>query len=176
MESRAKLFGHPIHQILIVLPLGLLSTAVVFDGIELATGDRRWSDASRRMIGAGLLSAMAAAPFGFIDWLSIPENTRAKRVGALHGAGNLVVTGLFGASWLLRRGKPAGRAVVPVALAAIGAACAGVTAWLGGELVNTHGIGVRDDAGLNAESSLSRSSLVEVEIPVTGPEPSPGVP
>ena len=31
MESRAKLLGHPIHQMLIVFPLGLLATAVLFD-------------------------------------------------------------------------------------------------------------------------------------------------
>jgi uncharacterized membrane protein len=31
MESRAKLAGHAIHPMLIVFPLGLLTTAVVFD-------------------------------------------------------------------------------------------------------------------------------------------------
>ena len=31
VESRAKLFGHPVHQMLIVLPLGLLATALAFD-------------------------------------------------------------------------------------------------------------------------------------------------
>jgi uncharacterized membrane protein len=31
MESRAKVAGHPVHPMLIVFPLGLLATAVVFD-------------------------------------------------------------------------------------------------------------------------------------------------
>ena len=31
MESRAKLAGHAIHPMLIAFPLGLLSTAVIFD-------------------------------------------------------------------------------------------------------------------------------------------------
>ena len=31
MESRAKVLGHPVHQMLIVFPLGLLATAVLFD-------------------------------------------------------------------------------------------------------------------------------------------------
>lgn len=35
MESRAKLFGHPIHPMLIPFPLGLLSMSVIFDGIAL---------------------------------------------------------------------------------------------------------------------------------------------
>jgi uncharacterized membrane protein len=35
MESRVKLFGHPVHPMLIVFPLGLLATAVVFDLLYL---------------------------------------------------------------------------------------------------------------------------------------------
>jgi len=31
METRLKLMGHPIHPMLIVLPLGLLSIGVLFD-------------------------------------------------------------------------------------------------------------------------------------------------
>ena len=41
MESRAKLFGHAVHPFLIVFPLGLLSTAVIFDVIYLVTTARR---------------------------------------------------------------------------------------------------------------------------------------
>jgi len=33
MESKAKIFDHAIHPILIVFPLGLLATAVIFDVI-----------------------------------------------------------------------------------------------------------------------------------------------
>lgn len=38
MESRVKIFGHPAHQQLIVFPLGLLATAVVFDLIYAVIG------------------------------------------------------------------------------------------------------------------------------------------
>jgi len=38
MESRAKLLGHPVHPMLIVLPLGLFIAAVVFDGLYLWRG------------------------------------------------------------------------------------------------------------------------------------------
>ena len=38
MESRAKLLGHPIHQMLIVFPLGLLAMAVVFDLLAMGLG------------------------------------------------------------------------------------------------------------------------------------------
>src|ERR671913_1109753 len=50
MESRAKLFGHPIHQMLIVFPLGLLATAVVFDVVYLTSGNGYWSEIAFWMI------------------------------------------------------------------------------------------------------------------------------
>src|SRR6185503_19971919 len=37
MESRAKALGHAIHPMLIVFPLGLLTTAVIFDILFLVT-------------------------------------------------------------------------------------------------------------------------------------------
>lgn len=181
MESRAKVLGHPAHQMLIVLPLGLLSATVVFDGIRLATGNKRWAAASYKTLGAGLISAMVAAPFGLIDWVAIPHGTRAKRTGTLHGLGNLAMVGLFGASWLLRRDDPEDAGLLACALAAAGGALAGVTGWLGGELVNTYGIGVHADAGVNAESSLRRDPIIDITIPHRGeaagePEPADDMP
>lgn len=168
MESRAKFLGHPIHQILIVFPLGLLSTTVAFDAIRIATGNKRWSEASYKVLGAGMIGAMVAAPFGLIDWIAIPEGTRAKRIGMLHGLGNLAVAGLFGASWLLRRADPGKRAVAPFVLAAIGGGLAAATGWLGGELVGTLGIGVEPQAGVNNPSSLGREPIVDIKIPAPG--------
>ena len=52
MESKAKIFGHAIHPILIVFPLGLLATAVIFDVIYLATANRLYfiaANGSNRM-------------------------------------------------------------------------------------------------------------------------------
>src|SRR5215510_6817733 len=98
MDSRAKLLGHPIHQILIVFPLGLLATAAIFDAIYLATDNRQWTEVAYWMIGAGIIGGLIAAVFGLIDWLAIPSNTRAKAIGALHGILNVLVVGLFTAS------------------------------------------------------------------------------
>src|SRR5918993_2148021 len=61
MESRAKLFGHPIHQMLIVFPLGLLATAVVFDVVWLVRGTTGWTASSYHMIIVGVISGLVAA-------------------------------------------------------------------------------------------------------------------
>lgn len=159
MEARAKLFGHPIHQMLIVFPLGVLAMALFFDLIALAL-DRHQGlfTASYYMIAAGIVTGLLAAVFGLIDFLKIPNGTRAKRIGGLHGVGNVVVVVLFAASWLLRRGAPADPAVLAIALAALGAGLATITGWLGGELVGRLGVGVDDGAHLDAPSSLSHRS------------------
>src|SRR5438876_10441736 len=80
MESRAKFLGHPIHQQLIVFPLGLLGMAVIFDLFTFATKHSRWTEIAFYMIGAGIVTGLLAAVFGLVDWFSIPKNTRAKRI------------------------------------------------------------------------------------------------
>jgi uncharacterized membrane protein len=155
MESRAKLLGHAIHPMLIVFPLGLLATAVIFDCIALATAEGAWSDMAFYLIAAGVIGGLAAAVFGLIDWLAIPSGTRAKAIGLWHGAGNVVVVLLFIASWFLRRGTPNAPGTLALALSFAGVALALVTGWLGGELVERLGVGVDDGAHLDAPSSLS---------------------
>jgi uncharacterized membrane protein len=155
MESRAKLFGHPVHQMLIVFPLGLLATALAFDVVQLVTANGYWSEIAFWLIGAGAVMGLVAAPFGFVDWLGIPSGTRAKRVGALHGAGNVLVVVLYGLSWFLRVGAPADPSTLALTLAFAGGGLALCTGWLGGELVDRLAVGVDEGAHVDAPSSLS---------------------
>jgi uncharacterized membrane protein len=155
MNAKAKLFGHPIHQMLIVFPLGLLATSVVFDIVYQITRNGRWADIAYVMIASGIIGGLVAAVFGLIDWLGIPQGTRAKRIGALHGIGNVVVVALFAVSWLLRYDHPTTPGMASLILSIAGVAIALVTAWLGGELVDRLAVGVDDGANVNAPSSLS---------------------
>lgn len=155
MESRAKMFGHPIHPMLIVFPLGLLSMAAIFDVLYLLRDEERWAHGARWLIASGLLGGVAAAVFGVIDWLAIPRGTRAREVGLWHGLGNAVVLALFAASWFLRSETPTQPPVTAIVLGLVGVGISVVTGWLGGELVDRLGVGVDDGANLNAPNSLS---------------------
>jgi len=155
MEARAKLFGHPIHQMLIVFPLGVLGMSLFFDLIAVATSRPPLLQASFYMIAAGIIAGLLAAVFGLIDFLAIPGATRAKRIGLLHGAGNVIVVGLFALSWWLRRPAPSAPGTGPIVISAVAVAIALVTGWLGGELVDRLSVGVDDGAHLDAPSSLS---------------------
>jgi uncharacterized membrane protein len=138
-----------------VFPLGLLGAAVVFDIIAMTTDSVGLMAASYYMIAAGVISGLIAAPFGFIDWLGIPRNTRARYIGGVHGVGNVIVVTLFAISWLLRRPDPLAPSATALGVAIAGFLLALVTGWLGGELVDRLGVGVDEGANVNAPSSLS---------------------
>src|SRR5687768_5704483 len=157
MRSRATLFGHPIHQMLIVFPLGLLSMAFIFDVVRLVTG-QPLGYASFVMIAAGILSGLVAAVVGLVDWTGIPRGTRARSIATLHGIGNVLVLVAFAGSWLARQPLPEDPPLLAVLLAGAGVAGAAITGWLGGELINRLGVGVDEGANLNAPSSLTHPS------------------
>jgi len=152
MESKATFLGHPIHQMLIVFPLGLLATSLIFDIIQLLTHDPEWSHVAFYLIGAGVIGGVAAAVFGLIDFLGIPKSTRAKRIAKWHGLGNVIVVGLFGLSFFLRIPDPEAPSVAAVALSVCGVVIALAAGWLGGELVTRFGIGVAEGANPDAPS------------------------
>ena len=62
---------------------------------------------------------------------------------------------LFAAVWAVRlnaESRAAGGALIAIEVVAV--AILGISAWLGGELVDRLGVGVDRDAGLDAPSSL----------------------
>lgn len=156
MESKAKLLGHPVHPMLIVLPLGLFIGAVVFDALYLWRGSPALAATAYWNIAGGIVGGLLAAVFGFIDWMAIPAGTRAKRIGLLHGGSNVVVVGIFAVVWYLRREAGGMTPTTNLFLLEAAALLLGAVAgWLGGELVDRLGVGVDDGAHVDAPSSLS---------------------
>jgi uncharacterized membrane protein len=155
MESKVKVAGHAVHPMLVAFPLGLLTTAVIFDLMFLVSGNPVWTLVSYYMIGAGIIGGLAAALFGWLDWFAIPGGTRAQRIGLWHGLGNVVVLALFGLSWVLRRENPVLPPTAAIIAGLMGLVLMAITAWLGGELVDRLGVGVAEGAHLDSPSSLS---------------------
>lgn len=158
MESRVKVFGHPVHPMLIVFPIGLLATSLIFDILYLVTGNTLLAAVSYYMIAGGIIGGLLAAIFGFIDWLGLP-GSRARSIGLWHGLGNVVIVVLYLVSWFLRRLDPnfiPGGLALILSFAGIGLAL--LTAWIGGELVYRLGVGVDPGANVNAPNSLTEPS------------------
>lgn len=163
MKSRARLLGHAIHPILIVFPLGLLITGVVFDAIFLLRENPEMARVAYWMIAAGIIGGIVAAPFGFIDWLAIPSSTRAKTIGAMHGLSNAAALVLFIGSWWMRSDAPARPETTASILSFIGLAVAALGGWLGGELVERLGVGVDEGANVDAPNSLTHETTRPVK-------------
>jgi uncharacterized membrane protein len=174
MESKAKFAGHPIHQMLIVFPLGLLAASLGFDAGYFVTGNEQFATVSFWLILAGIIGGLLAAVFGAIDWWAIPKKTRAKAIGLWHGLGNVIVVVLFALSWWSRLNAaaniPSGAAILASCVAV---ALALITGWLGGELVDRLGVGVYDGAHLDASNSLTGKPATEGissrSMPIHGP-------
>jgi uncharacterized membrane protein len=150
VSSLAGPYGHPFHPVLVTVPIGAWVASFVFD---LAS---RWSDepvvfakGAYWLLGLGLVGALGAAAFGFLDLVAIPTGTRAFRTGLLHMALNLGVVAVYTGSFLLRGGRldrPDGVPGGLIALSAAALAVLAVSGWLGGRLAYRYGVRVADEA------------------------------
>jgi len=167
MESRAKFLGHSLHQMMIVFPLGLLVTSILFDIVGALTNKAELFRVAYWIITAGVLSGILAAVTGWIDWAAIPSGTRAKAIGLSHGTANTAQLALFGLSWWLRfNSNPGAPGVSAIVLSFLAVGVGGFAAWLGGELVGRLGVGIDHGANLNAPSSLSGKLATDTPNPL----------
>jgi uncharacterized membrane protein len=156
MESRVRALGHPVHPMLVMFPGALLITGTIFDVVQVAGDNRTAGEVGFWMVTAGIIGGVLAAVTGLADWTKIPAGTRAKRIGKVHGLCNAAAMVLFVIAWATRidehrHAGGAGSLILQIA----GVLILGVSAWLGGELVDRLGIGVSDEAHPDASSSLS---------------------
>jgi uncharacterized membrane protein len=145
--STAAIGGHPIHPMLVPLPIGFLVGVVLSDLAFWRTGDTFWARASLWLVAAGVVTALLAAVFGFIDFATI-RRVRSHTAGWVHFLGNLAAVGLSAVSWFLRS-RDAAEAVMPTGLAIsiVVALILLVTGWLGGELSYRYLVGVLTKTG-----------------------------
>jgi uncharacterized membrane protein len=145
IPSVAAINGHPIHPMLVPLPIGALSLALASDLAYLATRDAFWARSSAALLGAGIVTGALAGSMGATDFVG-REQIRVKRDSWLHAGGNVMALGLSAINLLGRR-RDAAKGVAPtgVALSLATGAILLVTGWLGGELSYRHRVGVTPD-------------------------------
>jgi uncharacterized membrane protein len=143
-------YGHPFHPILVTVPIGAWVASLVFDVISRVGDDGEvFAKGAWWLIGIGIVGALVAAMFGFLDLLAIPTGTRAFTTALIHMSLNLAVVALFAVGLALRHsriddvdGTPVGLLV----LSAVALAVLGVSGWLGGKLTYRYGVRVVDEA------------------------------
>jgi len=128
--------GHPVHPLLILLPLGSWTSAVLLDWL----GGEDAEGAADLLVGAGLAAAVPTVATGYSDWADTePASDHVRRIGIVHATLNASAAALFGASLAARAAGDRGRGKL-LALAGFGAV--GVGGYLGGHLTYSEGVGV----------------------------------
>ncbi|MPZ86433.1 MAG: DUF2231 domain-containing protein [Actinophytocola sp.] len=127
---RGSWLGHPVHPLLVAVPIGAWLSAALFD----YAGERR---PARQLVALGLAATPPTVLVGLADFGEL--NAEQRRVGLLHASANLVSTGFFLNSYLcrLRRRHTAG-----VVWSSFGLLALGVGGALGGHLSYAQGAGV----------------------------------
>jgi uncharacterized membrane protein len=142
MRTPASIAGHPIHPMIVPIAIGGFILSFVFDIVCMATGRvDPWATVAYYTMIGGIVGALAAAVFGFVDMLSIPRATVTKKVALTHMTINLAVVALFIFNAGMRHAdvNPGG---TPFVLSLIGIAMLVASGWLGGKLVYEAGVGV----------------------------------
>jgi nitrite reductase/ring-hydroxylating ferredoxin subunit/uncharacterized membrane protein len=143
MRSNARISSHPIHPMLVALPLGLWIGSWVFDVIGSASSNALLSAASFYCAVAGICGAVLAAIPGAIDWLTVvPPNSSGKKRGAIHGSLNVLILIAF-LVIAFRRGSAANPADgIELTISTMAIIALGFSGWLGGTLAYRNQIGI----------------------------------
>ena len=153
-------YGHPFHPILVTIPIGTWTASLIFDLLSHVVDKPGFlTQSSEWLIGIGILGALAAAVFGFLDLLAIPTGTRAFGTGLIHMSINLAVTVAYAVNFAWRHGSytDQGRvAVGPLLLSVVSIAALGASGYRGGKLAYRYGVRVADEH-TQAEGFVRRS-------------------
>lgn len=146
MKSKAAIGNHPIHPMIVPIPIGAFTLALLGDILHtVSPEDPFWYEFSYACIGVGVLFALIAAVVGAIDYFGVRMSSKAFRIATAHALLNVTLVVLYGASFLLRRNGAAmaeERWPVALALAVLGFVLLGASGWLGGKLAYEHRVGV----------------------------------
>ena len=142
--SSVNVQGHPLHPMLVTLPIGFWVATFLADLAFWWTRSDGWATAAMAFLGAAIVAA-AAAVTGFIDFMG-DARIRALSQAWLHAIGNViaVLASVFNFYWRYHYGVdavlPAGLILSLVVMCIIF-----FTGWLGGELVYRHRVAVHDE-------------------------------
>ncbi|AFZ14465.1 Protein of unknown function DUF2231, transmembrane [Crinalium epipsammum PCC 9333] len=142
VTSTVAVAGHPLHPLLVTLPITFLVTAPVTDIVYWLTSDLFWAKASYWVIVAGLATAVIAAITGLMDFLRI-ERVRKRKAGWAHMLLNVAVLALTIINLVVRLGDPSSKILyLGLTISVIVATLLGLSGWYGAELIYRHKVAV----------------------------------
>lgn len=148
MLSKARIGSHPLHPMLIAIPVTMyLATFGALVGLAV-THDPFWFRAALWANLIGVVSALLAAIPGAVDLVTlVPRRTVARRTGVAHAIANVAALVLFAITLYLladSRGGGALNLTAALVLTGGGVLLTAVAGWFGWEMVQRHHVGVID--------------------------------
>lgn len=137
-----RLFGHPLHPLLVSFPIGLLALVPIWDALSWLAWSRQAATVAYWSEAAGLIGAGLAIVTGAIDFVKIRDEAVAKT--ALYHAVTAITSVSCFAIALAMRGHAERISATVTALDAGGAAIIALAGWFGGHLVFHHRVAVDD--------------------------------
>jgi len=140
LRSTAAIGGHPIHPMLVTFPIAFFVGALGTDIAFVVDGSPGWAEASKWLLGAGIVGALLAALAGFADFFG-NSRIRQFRAGWLHMFANLTVVVVELVNFMLRLSNEAAAGSTGLMLSVAAVLILLFSGWQGGELVFRHGVG-----------------------------------
>ena len=157
---QGRFMNHPLHPILIHIPVGLWIASLIFDLLQLATGSAALAAVSYYCIIGGLFGTLLAVPTGLAEYVEIPANTLPKRVATSHLVLNLIVAAVYLASFFWRRSLVGGAPTYVTGwqffVNLLNVGLLSVSGYLGGLLVYNYGIGYKPQLRNRGKPHLRR--------------------
>ena len=140
MQTPASIARHPIHPMLVPIPIGLWIFSFVCDLFHAGGASAEaWTTVALYTMAGGIIGALLAALPGLIDLLSLPEGPRATAIK--HMALNLTIVALYIINFAMRWKEPANPGGL-VWLSLISLVLLVISGWLGGKMVYEYGVAV----------------------------------
>lgn len=146
MRTPANIAGHPIHPMLVTIPIGLWVFSLVCDLVALrSVNAETWNVVALYALIGGIVGALAAALPGLVDLISL-KDAAIRRTAVAHMSINLTVVALYVVNAWLRFGQERTAGGTPFILSLVAVAMLVVSGWLGGKMVYLAGVGVSPEA------------------------------
>jgi uncharacterized membrane protein len=141
MRTPANIAGHPIHPMLVTIPIGLWIFSLVADLVALRSGTpQTWALVAFYTMIGGIVGALVAALPGLVDLLSL-KDAAIRKTAVMHMSINLTIVALYAVNaWMRWQASATGNVTLMLSILAI--AMLLVSGWLGGKMVYLAKVGV----------------------------------
>lgn len=144
-RATAAIAGHPIHPMLVPVPIFCFVATLFTDIVYAQTADMQWANMSAWLLAVGLIVSVFVVIAGLVDFFG-DRRIRKLRAAWIHGLGNAaaLILSIFN---IFIHSRDAYTSVVPTGLilSALVVLILLVTGWNGWAMVYRHRVGVRPE-------------------------------